>query len=181
MNNEKVLIIAKRYAESLIEMSKTDNISSDTVSADLSNIMEILSSSVELYNMLINPLISIEDKENVIDSVFSKDVNKLIVNFLKILIQNNRFMLIQDIIKMYYQLLSEVNNIVNIEVTSAIDLNLDERNRIQQSLFAKLQKQINIEYKVSESIIAGLVIKMGDDVIDMSVAHKLEEYKKAII
>ena len=55
-----------------------------------------------------------------------------------------------------------------------------EQGDIQAKLASKLKKQIVIKYNIDESIIAGLVVKMGDDIIDMSVARKLEEYKMAL-
>ncbi|MBQ3311335.1 ATP synthase F1 subunit delta [bacterium] len=180
MNNEKILIIANRYAESLLKMGKSNEISDAEISDGLSSVIDILSLSKELYSTLINPLISLKDKENIIENVFKNDVDRLVINFLKLLVQNDRFEIIYDIANIYKDLLNKKNNIVDVEVISAIELSLDDRNRISEKLSSKLNKQINVKYNTSESVIAGFVVKMGDDVIDTSVAHKLEEYKKIL-
>ena len=94
--------------------------------------------------------------------------------------EKNRFDLIYDIIKIYGSLLDEINGIARVEVISAVELNDMEQGDIQAKLASKLKKQIVIKYKIDRSIIAGLVIKMGDDIIDMSIARKLENYKMAL-
>ncbi len=180
MNKEKNTLIAKRYAESLLQFGKEDKISYETISKDLNNVKAILTSSKELFNTLTNPLISNTDKGYIVEKVFSQDVNVLTKNFLKLLVEKDRFDLIDDVIKIYGLLLDEINGIARIEVISAIELNDMEQGDIQAKLASKLKKQIVIKYNIDESIIAGLVVKMGDDIIDMSVARKLEEYKMAL-
>lgn len=180
MNNDKNLLIAERYAESLIEFGKDGKLSYIAIATDLASVLTIISHSQDLYTTLTNPLISAQDKENIIDAVFEKDVDVLIKNFLKLLVEKNRFNLIYDIVNVYNTLLDDINGIVRVEVVSAIDLNDDEKNRIQDKLAEKLSKQISVKYNTNPAIIAGLQVKMGDDIIDMSVLHKLEEFKKTI-
>ncbi len=181
MSNEKNTLAARRYAEALIDLGKEEKLSYVSISVDLANIQSILLKSKDLYETLTNPLISIEDKEFLIEKAFEQDTDKLIRNFLKLLAEKNRFDLIYDIIQIYGLLLDEINGIARIEVISAVELNDMEQSDIQAKLAAKLKKQIVIKYKIDESIIAGLVVKMGDDIIDMSIARKLEEYKMALI
>lgn len=180
MNNEKNTLIAKRYAESLLQFGKEEKMSYEGISKDLNNVKTILSASKELFDTLTNPLISNSDKEFVTEKVFAQDVNVLIKNFLKLLVEKDRFNLIYDIINIYGSLLDDINGIARIEVISAVELNDMEQGDIQAKLASKLKKQIVIKYNIDESIIAGLVVKMGDDIIDMSVARKLEEYKMAL-
>ena len=181
MNNENNILVAKRYAEALVEFGKSGKLSYVAVSSNMANIQHILSKSKDLYDTLVNPLISAEDKIELIDSVFVKDVDGLILNFLKILVEKDRFDLIDDINKVYNLLLDDINGIARVEVISAVELNDMEQGDIQAKLASKLKKQIVIKYNVDKSLIAGLVVKMGDNIIDMSVAHKLEEYKMALI
>ena len=181
MKNEKRTIIAKRYAEALIEFGKSEQLSYVAISTDLAAIQSVLSHSKDLYETLTNPLISVQDKEYVIDKVFEKDVDVLIRNFLKLLVEKNRFDLINDIIQLYNTILDDINEIARIEVISAVELNDTEKLKIQDKLTEKLNKQISIKYKTDSSVIAGLIVKMGDNIIDMSVARKLEEYKMTLI
>lgn len=181
MNNEKDILVAKRYAEALVEFGKSEKLSYVSISTNLANVQHILSKSNDLYEILINPLVSVEDKIELINKVFINEVDGLILNFLKILVEKNRFDLIGDIVKVYNLLLDDINSIARVEVISAVELNDVEQADIQAKLASKLKKQIVIKYNVDKSVIAGLIVKMGDNIIDMSVAHKLEEYKMALI
>ena len=181
MNNDKNVLIAQRYAESLIEFGRDGKLSYISISADLANVLAILSHSKDLYDVLTNPLITVANKEAIVDKVFEQDVDVLVKNFLKLLVEKNRFNLIYDIVKVFNTLLDDINEVARIEVVSAVELNDMEKSTIQDKLAVKLNKQISIKYKIDETVIAGLIFKMGDDIIDMSVAHKLEDYKKAIM
>ncbi len=180
-NDNKNLLIAQRYAESLIQFGSDGKLSYLSIATDLANIQMILNNSKDLYEALINPLISVSDKEEVIDKVFEKDVDVLVKNFLKLLVEKNRFSLIYEISDVFNEMLDDINEIARVNVTSAVELNDTEKLKIQDKLSEKLNKQICIKYDVDKSIIAGLVIKMGDDIIDMSVAQKLEDFKMALI
>lgn len=182
MANDKNILIAERYAQSLIDLGKNNDLSFVSIASDLATIQLILKRSHDLYEALTNPLVELEAKENIIESVFVKDVDSLIINFLKILVERNRFGLINDIISIFNNLLDDVNNVARVEVVSAVTLNENEMNLIQDKLASKIKdKQISVKYSVDDSIIAGLIFKLGDDVLDTSVSHKLEELQKAII
>lgn len=182
MSNDKNILIAERYAQSLIDLGKNNDLSYVAIATDLAAIQLILNRSKDLYDALTNPLVNVDDKENIIDSVFVKDVDKLIINFLKLLVERNRFNLIYDVIAKFNLLLDDVNNVARVEVVSAVSLNENEKNIIHEKLSQKIRdKQISVKYSVDESIIAGLVFKLGDDVLDTSVSHRLEELQKSII
>ena len=173
MINDKNILIAERYAQSLIELGKNNDLSYVSIASDLATIQLILKRSHD---------VSIENKDEIIEAVFSKDIDVLIKSFLKILVERNRFDLIYDIIAVFNKLLDDVNNVARVEVVSAVGLNENEMNVIHEKLSEKIKdKQISVKYTVDESIIAGLIFKLGDDVLDTSVSHRLEELQKSII
>ena len=182
MSSDKNILIAERYAQSLIDLGKNNDLSYISIATDLANIQLILNRSKDLFEALTNPLVAVESKVEIVEAVFTKDIDVLITNFLKLLVERNRFNLIFDIITVFNKLLDDVNNVARVEVISAVKLNKNEMNNIYSKLSEKIKnKEISIKYKVDESILAGLIFKSGDDVLDTSVAHKLEELKKAII
>ncbi len=181
MNIEKNSIIAKRYAKSLLDLSTEDGYSKEEISKSLQNTRTILKNSDDLFNVMTNPIISAKNKEEIIDAVFTKDVNETVRNSLKLLINKNRFNLIYSIVEIFAELLDEANNTINVDVVCAVELEEEKKNLIQQKLKEKLNKTVNVIYKKDETIIAGLIYKIGDDVIDTSLLHKLDEIKKEII
>lgn len=181
MNKSENQLIATRYAKSLFELNEQNKLDNSVVWQNLENIKIILESSKELYEALVNPIISAGDKEAVIDSIFEKDTDETMRNFLKLLVRKNRFNLIFDIVKIYNSLLDKLNNISKVEVISAIELNDVYKNQIKEKLAQVLNKEIIVSYDVKNSILAGLVYKMGDDIFDTSLAGKIDKFKNAII
>ena len=161
MNKSENQLIAARYAKSLLELNTEGGLDNAGVYRNLENIKAILKSSNELCEALCNPVISAADKEAVIDAVFEKDTDILIRNFLKLLVK--------------------INNISKIEIISAIELDDNFREKIKNRLSEILKKEIIINYNTDESLIAGLVYKMGDDVFDTSLKGKMEKFKNAIL
>lgn len=181
MNNKNNISIAKRYAKSLIELMLDSENNQEEIKTDLNNVKEILLSSPELNSAMTNPVVSAFDKEEIITSVFEKDTKEVTRNFLKLLVEKNRFNLIFYIIDAFNQLLDKINNLVQVKVIGAVELDKKEKEKIQNKLKEKLNKEINVAYDVDNSIIAGLVYKIEDDILDTSFAHKLEELKKELI
>lgn len=181
MNNEKKNVIAKRYAQALIDIAKSENISYSEISKNLSDVLLIMKPSKEIYEALTNPLIEISNKKDLVETIFGKDVDLTVINFLKLLIDKNRFDLIYDIVKTYNLLMDEINQIARVEVISAIDLDDVEKMKIKEKLTEKLQKEIYIKYEIDKSIIAGLIVKYEDQIADMSLSHKIEAYKTELV
>lgn len=181
MKNNKNLVIAKRYAKSLIKPNIEHGLADNSIENSLNNVKTILDNSKDLYDILNNPIISAQDKEEIIDAVFEKDTDETSRKFLKLLISKNRFDAIYDIIEVYNDELNKIKNIENVNVTCAIELNDDKKQLIEKELKEKLNKEIKIDYALDDKIIAGLVYKIGDNTIDTSLAYKLEEFKKEII
>lgn len=180
MTNDKNVLAAERYAQSLIDLCKNNDCSYGDMSNNLNNVSDILKQSEELVKTLNNPTLSLVQKKDIIETVFAKDVSSIVRNFLKLLVEKNRFSLFNDIVKVYNKLLDEVNEVARIEIISAVNLNEEEKNVIENKLNVKIKKQLAIKYNVDNTIIAGLIIKYGDDVIDMSLSQKLKNLKQEI-
>lgn len=181
MNNTNNQLIATRYAKSLIGLANEGGLNYGVLHQNLQNVKEILSLTSELYDTLCNPVISINDKEDLIGCIFANDTDETIRNFLKLLVKENRFNLIYEIIKIYDNMLDKINNISKVEVLSAIELDDNLKEQIKNKLGEILKKEIIVNYNIDKSIMAGLVYKMGDNIFDTSLKGKLDKFKKAIL
>lgn len=180
MTNTKSILIADRYAEALVKLAKDGKLIFEKVSEDLNLVKDILSQSKDLYEVLINPLVSVEDKKEIIDRVFSNEIDVLIVNLLKVLVDKNRFNAFGEVLNSYNNYLDDINNICRVKVTSAVEMSDETKKRLKAKLEEKLRKNIIIDLDINSDIIAGLVIKICDNIIDMSLKHKLEDLSKKI-
>lgn len=180
MTNTKNILIAQRYADALTQSAQEGKLTFDKISADLNLIKETLISSKDLAQALINPVISPESKKEIIEKVFAGDVDTLIINFLKILVDKGRFDAFDEIIEAYNKSLDNINNISRIKVTSAVAMTDEAKKKLINKLEEKLNKKVILDLNINADIIAGLVIEIGDNIIDTSLKHKLEDLSKSI-
>ena len=172
--DKQISTSAKNYADSLIQAGKDGIMSFDAILNDLNTVKEITGTSDELVKVMENPAISINSKNEILDS-------GKIINFLKILIDKKRFNELNQIIQAYSNEVDNINNIKRVEVISAIEITEDRRQRLIEKLQNKLQKNVIVNWVLDNEIIGGLVIKIDDDVIDNSLKNKLENLSKNII
>lgn len=180
MVNTKNSIVADRYSNALVRLVQEGRISYEKISEDLVNIKETLSKSKDLAEFLENPIISADDKKEIINRIFSSEVDALILNFLKVLIDKNRFITFYEIYESYSKTVDSIKNISRVNVVSAVQIPDDAKARLKEKLEYKLKKSVILDLDIDSNIIAGLIIKIGDDVIDMSLKHKLEDLSKNI-
>lgn len=180
MANTKNTLIADRYSEALVKIAKEGKLTYEKISTDLNLVREILEQSKDLNEFLTNPIVSIDDKKEIIDRVFSDEIDKLIVNFLKVLIDKSRFSTFGEILDSYNVLLDDVNNISRVQVTSAVAISDEAKAKLKEKLETKLRKNVVLDLSTNPEIIAGLVIQVGDNIIDTSLKHKLEDLSKNI-
>ena len=177
MGNTRTSIISKNYAKALFDTS--DDYS--RILNQLQEIEEVLNNSSDLQIVMANTSISISKKIEIVDEIFSKNLDTKVLNFIKILVEKQRFSELSAIRECYETIMSEVSNKKTVEITSPIALNFENRTNVLFKLEHKLNCEILPIWKVDEALIAGLTFKIGDCVIDTSVRSKLENLSKNII
>lgn len=180
MANNGNILIAERYADALIKIAQDGKLTYGKINEDLAFIKNILEQSKDLDEFLQNPLVSIEDKKEIIDKVFTNEVDPIIINYLKVLVDKNRFFAFEDVFASYNNYLDKLNNISRIKVTSAVAMSEETKNKLKKKLEEKTKQNVVLDVDINKDIIAGLVIKIGDNVIDTSLRHKLEDLSKTI-
>lgn len=178
--NTKNTLIAQRYADALVRLARDGKLTFEKISKDLNLVKEILEQSKDLQAVLVNPVVSVDDKKEIINKVFSNEIDVLIINFLKLLTDKNKFDIFEDVLEAYNKSIDSINNIKKVSVTSAVTMPEDSKNRLKQKLEEKLKANVILDLNINKDIIAGLVIKIDDNVIDMSLKHKLEDLSKSI-
>lgn len=177
----KNTIIADRYADALVKTARDGKLAFEKISDDLNLVKSTLNQSKDLNEFLTMPLVSIDDKKEIIDKVFSKEIDTLIINFLKVMIDKNRFELFDYVLESFNKSMDSINNISRIKVTSAVEMTEDAKKKLKIKLEEKLKKNVIFDLDINQDIIAGLVIRIGDNIIDMSLKHKLEDLSKNIM
>lgn len=167
----KVSTSAITYAKSLFE---ADN----NALSDLNTVLDVINSSKEFELTMLNPSISLQTKYEIIDEIFKKELNEKVLNFIKILVEKNRFNEFNQIIQAYSDELDNMNNIKRVEVVSAVELSDSQKQKTIEKLQMRLNKEVKVNWALDTNIIGGLVIKIDDDIIDTSLKNKLDKLSK---
>lgn len=178
-NNE---LVAKRWANALMELACEDeNISKEDILDDLREIANTIESSEELSNVINNPSISTEEKQVVICKLFQNNIMPIVYNFIFVLNLRKRIGIISEIADAFEKELENLKNITRVNVVSAIDIVDERKEELKLKISEKLNKEVIVDWDVDNEIIAGLIFKIDELIIDNSVRHKLDELSKEII
>ena len=153
---------------------------SEKVLEELKQINSTLVQNVDLNCFLLNPIITTIDKKDVIDKVFV-DFSDNTKNFLYLLVEKNRFSHFESIFETFVSFVDERNNVKSVEIISAVELYDDEKNRLVDKLQRKLSCVVRPTYVIDETILAGLIIKIGDKVVDNSLKTRFAGLKRQLI
>lgn len=171
--------IAKNYAKALAEKAAENNCL-DLYSNQLYQISEIFEKSNDLRVVISNTAISINKKIEILDTIFRNKIDPNLLNFIKILVEKNRFNEFDSILESYSNMLDNKTSKKKVEIISPIKLNFENKSNVLFKLEHKLNCEIIPKWTVDESIIAGLVYKFDDYVIDTSIRAKLKNFSKVI-
>ena len=169
-------IIANRYAEALFELSEEENITKEIYN-ELNNVVDILKNNKDLDNVLKSPLVAKSEKVQLIETLFNTKINNNLKNFLKILVEKGRISSLKSIKLTFKELLNDKHNIIEGTVISAIALTNEKVKELEEKLSKKYNKNVTLENKVDESILGGVLVRLGNTQIDGSVKTRLDNIK----
>ena len=173
-------LVSDRYASALYDLAAEKKLV-DPVVEDLSNLKNILKDNKELSFVVKSPLITSTDKLNIFESLLKKiNANELTSTFLKVIEKNKRFSNLASIISQFMNINSQKRGDVLADITSADELNDDQKNNITNQLKSILGDKLSLSFDVDKSIMGGLIVKVGSKMIDTSLANKINKLKIAM-
>lgn len=174
-------LISKTYGEALFELALEEQ-KQDELFDEAKAVREILKEHADFEKLMTHPRISKEEKAQVAEAVFKGRVSREMVGFLMLIIEKGRFAELDETLTYFIDRVKEEKHIGVAFVTTAIDLDEATRTKIEKRLLDTTKYEtMEMHYKVDSSIIGGMVIRIGDRVIDSSVTTKLNELKKQLM
>ncbi|MDK2821278.1 MAG: F-type H+-transporting ATPase subunit delta [Clostridia bacterium] len=164
--------IARRYARALFEIAREKKLLDEFV-ANLEQIGKAIAEEDELRRVLYHQLIPIREKQKIVEAIFP-DFNDLLKNFLNMTIAKGREKAIPEIVTEFRQLVDKENNILPVDVFSAVPLTDEVKAALKERLQAVTKQNIRLNNLVNPEILGGIIIRLGDRVLDASLKKKLE-------
>lgn len=176
----KDIRVARRYAAALFGVAQRDGIL-DAVEQDLTLISRFIAEVPYLRAVLMQPLVSDERKNSVITDAFGDRITASSLSFLKLLVRKRREDLIEECIREFRVLLAEHANTVDAEASTAVAMTPEQQERLTQSLQAMTGKTVRLTTQVDPDMLGGVIVRLGDNVIDGSVRGKLERLERQLL
>ena len=172
--------ISKRYAKALLSLGQEDG-NYMAYGKDLQEFGAFCAANREFLKVVSNQIFSVEERKKVLDLVLAKSpFADLVKNFLRLLLDKNRIGGIQGISDYYSKLTDDISNITRADIVTAKPLKKEARNKLAAALAGLTAKEVKIEVKEDASLIGGLVVRIGDLVLDGSVKAQLEGLKESL-
>ena len=170
--------IAAVYARSLFEVAKEQN-KLDTIREQLGAFADALNDTRELQVFFFSPYFSTTEKQDGLDRAVS-DADPILVNFLKLLIENHRTPVIFRVRRVFDELWLQENKRLPVQVTSAVALDTATVTLIGDRIAEQTGQKIDITSTVDSDILGGLVVRVGNSILDASIRNRLEQLRKQV-
>ena len=174
-------LISQTYGEALVELAVEENKTDDFI-AEITMLLEILEENKEFGELMNHPKIVKEEKKKVLDAVFKERVSNELYGFLQLIVDKDRYSEIENILNYFLDKIKELKGIGVVYVKTAMPLGQEQKKKIEQKLLDTTKfKEVEMHYEVQESLIGGMMIRIGDRVVDSSIETKLSQLTKQLM
>ena len=170
--------IAAVYARSLFEVAQEQG-KLDTIREELGEFADALDGNRELQVFFFSPYFSTIEKKDGLDRAVS-DADPIFVNFLKLLIENHRMPVIFRVRRVVDELWRKENKLLPVTVTSAVELDQATVSQIGDRIAEQTGRKVELSAIVEPDILGGLVVRVGNSILDASIRNRLEQLRKQV-
>lgn len=166
-------LVAGTYGDALFELAVEENLV-DSLMQEIEMVQTVLRQNNDLERILVHPEIPKTQKLQVIENVFKGRISDALTGFLRIVVTKGRYKNLPDIFAYFIARVKEYKKIGVAEVISAIPLGETQKQKIEKKLLDTTHYEtMEIDYKVDADKIGGLMIRIGDRVVDSTIQSKL--------
>lgn len=171
--------LSRRYAKALFSLGQGDG-SLGNYGRELMEFNDFCSANRDFGQVIANPIFSVEERKKLLEVILSRSgFSAMVKNFLNLLLDKNRIGAIKAITDHYGRLTDEASNVVRAEVISARPMKKGALEKIEKSLEKVISKKIISKVSEDRDLIGGIVVKIGDLVLDGSIRAQLDGLKES--
>jgi F-type H+-transporting ATPase subunit delta len=175
-------LISEIYGNAMYELAVEEPSRMDDFEAEANALKDILKANPDFITVMTHPEISGEEKSALIDSTFSGSVSDEILELMHILSDKHHFGKIMDVLNDFTARVREFKREGNAIVTSAVELNDGQKQKIEKRLIETTDYDtIDIDYRIDPALLGGLIIRIGDRVVDSSVRTAISDLRRDLL
>lgn len=174
-------LISKTYGEALFELAVEEN-KTDVFVEEIQGILKVFHDNPEFDTLMNHPKILKEEKVKVMENVFKGRIDDELVGFLALIITKDRYKEAKAILSYFLDEVKAYKGIGTAYVSTAKPLDEIQKSQVQDRLLETTEfKEMEMHYSVDESLIGGMVIRIGDRVVDSSIKNKIDDLTKQLM
>lgn len=172
--------LALTYARSLLELADERG-EVEPVANDMGALKQVLEENPTFAAFLRDPGISAEERKAVLDKTFGEDLNPLVGRFLHLMNERHRLGRLPEFIDAFEYLLDQRLGKVEVDVTVATKLEDEQLEDVRRRVGEALGKEAVVHQYVDEEIIGGMILRVGDKIVDASVRRQLDAMRERLL
>lgn len=174
-------LISKTYGDALFELAVEEN-KVDEMLEEIGQLQKLLRENEDFGRLMTHPKINKDEKNRVVTEVFKGRISDELLGFLTIIISKDRYQEIDGILEYFLTEVKKYKGIGVATVTTAVPLRSEQCKKVEQRLLDTTDyKSMEIHYEQDAALIGGMVIRIGDRVVDSSISTKLNELQRELL
>lgn len=175
-------IFALRYATAFASVAKQAGLDPTQAQLQMADFAGMLNDSSELYDVFANPSIKSDQKLSVLDVLVQRmGMYREVRNFLAVIMDHGRLSELHQIVDEYHNLVEQGAGVSEVEVTSAQELNPEDRQQLEFEISKLAVSRVKVSYSLDPQLLGGAVVRIGSTVYDGSVRAQLHQMKQALM
>lgn len=166
----------RRYALALYEVAEKEG-KVDEYLQFVEEVANLLSTNDELQQLIKHPQLSTSKKKELFKSIFEGKVEEELLTFLLLLIEKDRIFQLSEILDHMKKIYLEKHETVIAQVKTVVPLNEEEKVKLVDKLQKKYSKTVILNEEIDKSILGGVYLRIGNDIIDGTIKSKFQEIR----
>jgi len=172
--------VADVYAHALLNAAARTGVT-DRLVEDADAVRRSFRKDARIRPFLESPRILKAEKQAVIDRIFRGRVEPLLLNFVHVMLENNRIENLGETLRLLFVLVEEGRGIIPASVTTAVALTPEQRSQLQQTLESRLGLRFDVRFRVDAQVFGGVVFKYRDRLIDGSARFDVQKLRERLM
>lgn len=173
-------LVSKTYGDALFELAvETDSL--DMIMEEAQAVSQAFSDNAELLKILTHPKITPQEKITIVENIFKGRVSETMLGFLVTVGNKNRYTELENILAYFLNRVKEYKKIGVVSVTSATAMTEEQKAQLEAKLLDTTKyESLETDYGTDEALLGGMIIRIGDRVVDSSIRTKLTNMAKEL-
>lgn len=166
-------LVENVYGDALFELAKEEN-KVDAIYEEVQALIQVLDENPNLIQMMTHPHISKEEKLQTVETVFKGKISDEIIGLMRMVVEKDHFGQMKDIFEYFVSSVKEFKNIGVCYISTPLELSDQKKKEVENRLLETTKYEtLETYYKIDKDLIGGMVIRIGDRIVDSSIRTKI--------